>query len=722
MTSSCLVRHLLITIVLCALAMAVVVLGASPARAHAAFVESQPPPGSGFPQAPGGVVLRFTEPLIMELSSIEVVSPNGDSATSGPTEAIQGEPNAMRRDLGLLGPGRYEVRWTTVSPLDGHTLRGAYEFGIATSTRPQQSVSAGPLDSFGPVGLIGKAVVLAGLLLWAGGSLLWRRLQRLDAAGGRFATLLRLAPAGVAVGVTAVLLSTAGAQRLPALLSSRSGLLQAAAALAGLAAAGRWGRVSPAAPASRLLVGVAVLGEAAAGHAAATAQPLLAVVVFAVHLAAAGVWVTAITAAVAVRQPLPTSLAALSPAAIKAAVAVAVTGALAGTTVLAGISDLWTTAYGRTLAAKTLAVGLLACLGWLHHHRRRAGAANPRHRRGLRRPLRAEAGVAAAVVLLATALVGFANPPGEADAVAAHASGDPIFETLEERDALSVAGASGGYVVGLTLMPPRPGPVDVRLQILGVDPGDGLRDATVQATGPAGSSVNTTLEACGRGCFSGSLQLDEVGTWSFDVRLASNRGDIAWSTSLPLPAAAGEQLFHEMMTAMESLDSARVREELRVREGDAPVVSDYTLVSGPADRIRWKVTGEIVEQAGIRIGIGMQGYYSGDGGETFESYEWSGDGFSWPEGFYSQFFADIAAVRDLGMTDFDGEQVRVLTFVQPRYPAWYRVLLDPDSKRIRHLEMRAELHLMDQTYGSYNEPLRVSPPAPQRITGERNRG
>lgn|GEM_PF-1660546 len=720
--TSRLVRHLIVTAALLALAMTVLVLAASPARAHAAFVESQPPPGSSFPQAPGGVVLRFTEPLIMDLSTIEVVGPTGDSVTSGPTEAIEGEPNAMSRGLGLLGPGRYEVRWTTVSPLDGHTLRGAYQFGIATSTRPQQSVNAGPLDSFGPLGLLGKTGVLAGLLLWTGASLLWRRLEGLGATAGPLGTLLRLAPVGVAVGATAVLLSTAGFERLPALLSSRSGLLQASTAFAGLAGAGLWGRVSPAAPASRILVGAAVLGEAAAGHASATAQPLLAVFSFAVHLATAGVWVTAIAAAVAARPPSRTSLAALSPVAIKAAATAAVTGALSSTTVLAGVSDLWTTAYGRTLAAKTLAVGIMACFGWLHNHRRRAGATEPDQRRGLRRPLRAEAGVAVVVVLLATALVGFANPPGEADAITAHSSGDPLFEALEERDALSIAGASGRFVVGLTLMPPRPGPVDVRLQILGVAPGDGLRDATVKATSPSGRSVDAALQPCGRGCFNGSLQLDQIGTWSFDARVTSNRGDIAWSTSVPLPTAPGEELFGEMMTAMEALGSARVREELRVQEGDAPVVSDYTLVSGPADRIRWKVTGEIVEQAGIRIGIGMQGYYSGDGGETFESYEWSGDGFSWPEGFYSQFFADIAAVRDLGTTEFDGEQVRVLTFVQPRYPAWYRVLVDPDSKRIRRLQMRAELHLMDQTYGSYNEPLQVPPPPPARITGQRNRG
>ena len=720
MTGTRFLRHVILAAVLLTSGLAMLVVDASPARAHAAFVESQPPPGSSFAQAPGGVVLRFTEPLIMDLSSVEVIGPNSNSVTSGPTEAIEGEPNAMRRGLGLLAPGRYEVRWTTVSPLDGHTLRGSYEFGVATPTRPQQSVEAGPLDSFGPFGLLGKAVVLAALLLWAGGALLWRRLDALGATTGWLGRLLSSAPIGVAVGATAVLLSTAGVQGLPALLSSRSGLLQSGSALAGMAAAGLWHRVGPTSVAARLLAGAAVAAEAGAGHAAATAQPLLAVVVFTVHLAAAGVWVTAIAGAVAARQPLRTALAVLSPAAMKAAGTVAVTGALAGTTVLAGVADLWATAYGRTLAAKTLAVVIMASLGWLHHLRRRAGAVDPGPRRGLRRPLRAEAVVAVTVVLLATALVGFANPPGEADAVVAHTSGDPLFETLEEQDAVSVAGSSGRFIVGLTLMPPRPGPVDVRVQILGVNPGDGLRDATVQATGPDGRNAGSGLTACGRGCFNGSLRLDEIGTWSFDVEVASNRGDITWSTNVPLPAAAGDELFGEMMTAMERLNSARVREELRVEETDPPVVSDYTLVSGPADRIKWKVTGEIVEQAGIRIGIGTQGYYSGDGGETFEAYEWSGDGFSWPEAFYSSFFADAAAVRDLGMTEFAGEQARVLTFVQPRYPAWYRVLLDPDSKRIKRLQMRAELHLMDQSYGSYNEPLHVAPPPPARITGQRN--
>lgn len=134
-----------------------VVTAATPAGAHASFVRANPGPGVGLVQAPGDMVIRFTEPLVRELSRIEVADRKGADATRRPTQPVEGDPQAMRRPLGLLSPGEYTVRWTTVPPLDGQTLKGAYTFAVGTSATPADTVADGPIDSEGWLGLTGRA-------------------------------------------------------------------------------------------------------------------------------------------------------------------------------------------------------------------------------------------------------------------------------------------------------------------------------------------------------------------------------------------------------------------------------------------------------------------------------------------------------------------------------------------------------------------------------------
>lgn len=59
-----------------------------------------------------------------------------------------------------------------------------------------------------------------------------------------------------------------------------------------------------------------------------------------------------------------------------------------------------------------------------------------------------------------------------------------------------------------------------------------------------------------------------------------------------------------------------------------------------------------------------------------------------------------------------GADTTVLAFVQPHYPAWYRLWVDHATGRIRRLEMRTKGHVMDQTYQAYDEAVTITPPPP----------
>ncbi|MDQ2965070.1 MAG: copper resistance protein CopC, partial [Chloroflexota bacterium] len=143
-------------------------LAVGPVSAHAEIVLAKPAPGSGLPQAPAAVVIKFTEPLNLALSRIEVIDGTGTDVGSGQTEPVEGDPAAMQRRLGILPAGPYTVRWTTVSTLDGHALHGSYRFGVGTSTSGDEQIRESPLDSEGPLGLLGRFAALLGLGLWAG--------------------------------------------------------------------------------------------------------------------------------------------------------------------------------------------------------------------------------------------------------------------------------------------------------------------------------------------------------------------------------------------------------------------------------------------------------------------------------------------------------------------------------------------------------------------------
>ena len=687
------------------LAVLVVATGALPASAHADFVSASPDPGTGLPQAPGAVVIKFTEPLIEDLSSIEVTGPAGETATKGPTSPVEGDPSAMKRRLGLLAPGQYTVRWTTVSPLDGHTLRGTYTFGIGTASLPNETVQAGPVDSEGIAGIIGRFIAVTGLAVWAGAVVAGRAAMTAAFPAHRLRWLRIAAAVSAAAGTTASLassawVSTGTLQGLPQLLSSQSGLLRGLIVLAATLSAlidwqiRKWRCLVPVS--ATMALGV----EAASGHAASTAESWVAIPAFAIHLGAVGVWLFAIAAALVNPAGAIATLKALSPYAIRAAAVVLFTGLVSSTLVLEGLHDLVGTAYGRVLALKVLGFCVMIALGWLHHQRRTRGHVERR----LHGMLRGELATGGIVLALATVLIAFPNPPRESAAAALAAQGDPVLTSLDYREAVSMGGTAGPYVVGLTILPPEPGPVQVRLQVLGVEPGDGLRNARLTAAGPAGADLDVSLEPCGQGCFAGDGRIAEDGTWTFTATVTSNRGPVRVTTELPLPVPDGSGELERALDAMGRLETARVHEILREQETGGPRIDSRYLFQQP-DRLKWTV-----ENGTTRIGIGGKGYVTDVNGENWRAYDWSAGGFRWPSQYYREFFADRAAVRLIGSGDLDGRPVDYVTFVQPTYPAWYRLAIDEQTGRILHLEMRAERHVMDQTLSEFNEPVTIRPP------------
>lgn len=81
--------------------------------------------------------------------------------------------------------------------------------------------------------------------------------------------------------------------------------------------------------------------------------------------------------------------------------------------------------------------------------------------------------------------------------------------------------------------------------------------------------------------------------------------------------------------------------------------------------------------AGLIV-IGDRTWSQADADAAWEVGEWSA--FSWPEGYYEQFWGEQArAVRVLGRDDVDGVATTVLSFVRPEVAAWFRLWVDDDG-------------------------------------------
>ena len=94
------------------------------ALAHAAFVSADPAPGARLSTAPGVVGMHFSEPINRQLSRATLTAPDGRTYDGA---VVQGD---LQIQLTTDTAGIYEVDWTTVSQIDGHTLRGTYQFGV----------------------------------------------------------------------------------------------------------------------------------------------------------------------------------------------------------------------------------------------------------------------------------------------------------------------------------------------------------------------------------------------------------------------------------------------------------------------------------------------------------------------------------------------------------------------------------------------------------------
>jgi methionine-rich copper-binding protein CopC len=113
-----------------AIAVMLLLFGASAALAHAHLRRAQPAADSTVKTAPAELVLWFSEALEPGFSTVQVTDEAGGRVDRETVAADPGDAKILRVALKPLAAGSYKIAWRVTS-IDSHTTSGTFMFRVA---------------------------------------------------------------------------------------------------------------------------------------------------------------------------------------------------------------------------------------------------------------------------------------------------------------------------------------------------------------------------------------------------------------------------------------------------------------------------------------------------------------------------------------------------------------------------------------------------------------
>ena len=305
-------RHLKIALIL---AVAVALIAAGIASAHADFTRSDPAPNAVLEVAPARVTIGFTEPIEPGFSTITVLFQDGSTADLGDSAVAPADPTELSVSLGDTREGTYLVSWRVLSAVDGHITSGSWVYSVGqpidrTVTAQTGGASTSPLD------MIARALLFVGQAVFVGTLLFrwlvwWPALKSADLDAvvdepairrGRIVVFVALALACAGAVLSLLAQSSAAGASIGAWMSTRVGRVWIGRAMTLIALAMLGNEVASAKPVTRsprTWTGVALawlglqllLLTSLTSHSAAIANPpIIPVLADWLHLTASAVW------------------------------------------------------------------------------------------------------------------------------------------------------------------------------------------------------------------------------------------------------------------------------------------------------------------------------------------------------------------------------------------------------------------------------------------------
>ncbi len=151
-----------------ALTLALALIAAGVASAHADLVRSNPAANSTLDVAPTTITIDFSEAIEPAFSKITVLFEDGATADNGDSAVSPIDPRQLTVSLREARQGTYIVSWRVLSAVDGHITSGAFVFSVGTPIN--QAVGAdqagGAVTS--PLDMLARALTFIGQALIVG--------------------------------------------------------------------------------------------------------------------------------------------------------------------------------------------------------------------------------------------------------------------------------------------------------------------------------------------------------------------------------------------------------------------------------------------------------------------------------------------------------------------------------------------------------------------------
>jgi copper transport protein len=524
------------------------------AWAHSQLTTTVPVDGAIVPTPPSDLVLTFNEPVSPPLNAIRLFDASGTHLeTAAPTTSDGGK--TMRTALPVELPnGSYVVAWRA-SSADGHPVRGAFTFAVGAPTsgtdRARLLASIVPVEDeagWQIAAAVSRWVLYASTLIAVGGVAFMLRVH--DRLMSERVVMIRIITASTVVAAVATVAGyawqavlTAGtggaalanANVLFSILASGFGA-STVVRLAGLgaiclAAPRLWS------PSAGWVAAGGALAVAASfaltGHTAASSPQALVTVANVTHAAAGALWFGGlILLLVALRHRkaeddvvgAATLVARFSNLATMAVIAVVIAGSVMAWAEVRAVRALTSTAYGWTLIAKLVLVGMVVA-GGAYNHWRLVPSIKSRTHHGwgaLRRVVRLEAAGIVAVLAVTAVLVNIVP--------ARTAAGISGF--------YSASSAMGDYQLEVTIDPNRAGLNELHMYLLAEN------GQPTDPTTPQDMQVQFSLPAKDIGPIERTASVAGPGHWTMAGSEMTFPGQ--WQITFTLPLSRFEQLQTEV--------------------------------------------------------------------------------------------------------------------------------------------------------------------------------
>ncbi len=614
------------------------------AQAHATLIRITPANGSVLAHAPRKVRVEFDDTVRVAPGNAAVSNVTNASILGGPAVA---HGHVLTLPLrAALQDGDYSVRWSIVSD-DGHREQGVIAFAVGTGRTVPRSVlgAAAPL-TWNDVLL--RTLYYLGLLAGGGAALfaLFTRKLLGEAVRKPLGQLLFFSLLLVFLGGSGIIHAAPPGTRFAFVLDVALTVALAGGAAAALAPT--IGALLPAAGAAAIAL---LLAPTLSGHSLDRGQPrVLAPLADFAHMASAAIWLGGLVSLVYVVPRAtgdPDVRAAVarrfSTVALGAVLLIGVTGLTRSLTELSAVHQVWSTSYGRALIAKTVLFAPLLGLGWLNRSVLLRTFA--RLRRSVLVELTVLAGIVVAVAILTELRPGRDQPRAATGAAPQQTAEAPV---LPPRDAVVDARELGSLAVAIAR---RPGSATVT--ILGPD-GNGDSGRSVIVAG-------TRAAPCGSGCYRARAP-------SGPLRVTVDGRALTFAVSAAAPDAQ----------ALLQAVTKRFR-------ASKTIVFDESLASSPTNAQRTRFT--IV--APDRLAYVIRG---GPSAIVIGARRWDRDGPGAPWLASEQTPLQVTQPYWQAPTNVHLVAPGVLTFLDRRIPAWFRVTLARPPAHTDAHDRRGPLH------------------------------